>query len=178
MEGSAVRIRSNLLTSALIQSCKQNIRAVAAGIGMFSFTEQWNQTDPLGVNSVSSLFFQNIISIQTKLGTPYLLSNDAISSLIQILRHLYSENGHTVPYHVENHNVAVGELLVLITDVDQLPKGHIVHLAMYGETSLKARPIIAVIFCDNAEKFWFVNHGGTDVCDIQLHSIIVLGLNI
>lgn len=63
-------------------------------------------------------------------------------------------------------------------DIDQLRKAHRVHLARYGCISLKARPITASIVCDHAQKFWHGIKSKEDVRDIQLHSIIVIGLNL
>lgn len=59
-----------------------------------------------------------------------------------------------------------------------LRRAHRVHLSRYGAVALRARPIKAAQVCSHAEKFWFGSLAGVDARDIQLHAILVLGLNL
>lgn len=68
--------------------------------------------------------------------------------------------------------------LVNNSDVDQVRRAHRVHLARYVAISLKARPIKNVIVCDHAELYWYGEILHPDARDIQLHAILVFGLNL
>lgn len=63
-------------------------------------------------------------------------------------------------------------------DLDQLRQTRPVHLERYEYISLKSRPITVSILCDHAEMFWFGRKESPYISDVQLHSILVLGLNL
>ncbi len=44
--------------------------------------------------------------------------------------------------------------------------------------SIKARPITTAIVCSHAEMFWFGGEKPANLSDIELHSILVLGMHL
>lgn len=101
-----------------------------------------------------------------------------MNALIKGLRHVYSENGHHQAWNVDKNGVGSGNPLVNNPDIDQLRKAQRVHLSRYGAIRLKSHPITSSIVCEHAKHFWFGSSSKPDVRDIQLHSILVLGLNL
>lgn len=173
-----LRDRVELLTSALSEASKQNIRSSKKILENYAHAKQ--HEDPIKVCSTSSNFILSLLADYCKFGTKESLGIDAMNALIQGLRHVYSENGHTQAWSISTDGIATGNPLINNPDVDSLRKAHRVHLARYGSVPLKARPITVGIVCDHAEKFWFGSNYGKmiDIRDIQLHAIFLLGLNL
>ena len=79
-----------------------------------------------------------------------------MGAIIQVLRIIYAEQGHTDNWSVDYAaNLAHGNPLNGNPDISSLRRAHRVHLARSGNVALKARPVTAAIICDHAERFWF-----------------------
>ena len=106
------------------------------------------------------------------------MKNDSMGALIQGLRHAYSEKGHSRTWYVDDANgVARGNPLIGNPELDALRRAHRVHLAHFGTSTLRAKPITANHVCDMAERFWYGRGKPVLVEDVLLHAILVTGLN-
>ena len=101
----------------------------------------------------------NLIAEYCNFGKPDSLKNDAMGCLVQGLRIVYEEHGHTTTRSVVEGRV-YGNTLIRNTDTSKLRQTHRVHLSKLGVISLKARPRTAEIVCDllTVTKFVAFNH--------------------
>ncbi len=72
----------------------------------------------------------------------------------------------------------MGILLTNNLDITLLRRAHRVILAKHGGMGIKARPITVAIVCSHAEMFWFGGEKPANLCDIELHCILVLGMHL
>lgn len=173
----ALKGRHELLASASSASTASNVKR--ARKLLTSYANLHGALEPVHVTKDSSILILNLLAEYCKFGTEQSLRNDAMGALIQRLRILYHENGHYQSWSVDdNTSQAKGNPLVSNPDVSSLRRAHRVHLSRYGTISLKARPVTATQICEHAEKFWFGCGSNVDARDIQLHAILVLGLNL
>lgn len=176
MASSSFRSRNDLLNSAYNESTKRNIGLARKLIS--SYTTETNQPDPNSVTINSSIFVLNLIAKHCKFGTAESLARNTMDGIVQGLRFVYDEFGHTSNWTVLPTGIANGNPLKNNPDLDALRRAHRVHLARFGAVTLRAQPITPGIIVDHAEKYWFALDRVPDVCDVQLHAIMVVGLNL
>lgn len=127
----------------------------------------------------SSKFVLNLLADYCKFGTAQSLKNDSMGALVQGLRHVYCEHGHTRTWNVdESRGIANGNPLIGNPELEALRRAHRVHLAHYGVMTLRARPITSEHVCDIAERFWYGRGSPVLIEDVLLHAILVVGLNL
>ncbi len=73
---------------------------------------------------------------------------------------------------------ASGNPLTNNHDITLLRRAHRVILAKLGDMSVKASPTIVAIVCSHVEMFWFRGEKPANLCDIELHSILVLWVHL
>ncbi len=70
---------------------------------------------------------------------------------------------------------------ILLQTTTTILRCYDVHTSDTGEDvdmSIKARPITVAIVCSHAEMFWFGEEKPAHLCDIELHSVLVLGMHL
>lgn len=93
--------------------------------------------------------------------------------LVQGLRIVYEEHGHTTSWSVVEGR-AYDNPLIGNSDITKLRQAHRVHLSRVGVISVKAQPLTVETVCDHAAKYW---QRGNDE-DVLLHAIFLVGLNL
>jgi len=145
------------------------------------FSKLHNASDPREVSSSSSVLVVNLLAQYCKFGTSEALTVNSMLAMIQGLRHVYNEHGHTLNYTCSGSN-ASGNPLNGNPDITNLLKCHKVYLAKYGRTELRARPMTAAIITMHARLYWYdgevSRYRGLDVRDVLIHAAIVVGMNI
>ena len=163
--------REDLIMSANSNSTKANV--ARARTVLSKFAAKHRASDPKDVTPNSSLLVMNAIAFYCNFGNLDALKNDAMGSLIQGLRIVYEEHGHTTAWSVCDGR-AYGNPLIENRDITRLRRAHRINLAKHGVQTVRARPLTAAIVCDHAEKYWFKNNDE----DVLLHAIFVLGLHL
>jgi len=171
-----LRDRHEFLTSANSKSTQANVNL--ARKVLLKYAAKKGAPDPNVVTKDSSIFVLNLLADYCRFGRSDSLKNDSMSAIVQGLRLVYSEHGHYQTWSVDDNGNARGNPLVGNPDLDSLRRAHRVHLARYGVVTLKARPITVEHVCDMAERFWYGRDGETAICDVELHAVLVLGLNL
>lgn len=163
--------RADLILSANSKSTKANVKRARTILAKFA--SQHSAPDPNEVTPNSSVLVMNVIAYYCNFGNGDALKNDAMGSLIQGLRIVYEEHGHTTAWTLCEGR-AYGNPLIENRDITKLRRAHRVNLAKHGVLTVRARPRTAAIVCDHAAKYWFKNNDE----DVLLHAIFVLGLHL
>lgn len=85
--------RNELLSSAVSKSTQANIKRAKKVLDEYS--RQHGTSDPEQVSVDSSLFVMNLLAKYCKFGAKDSLRDDSMGALVQGLRYVYEENGHT-----------------------------------------------------------------------------------
>ena len=163
--------RESLIACSFSKSTLENKERARKALEIFA--SMHGIPDPVRVTKESSNRIMNLIAQYCKLGTRDTLKNDAMGALIQGLRHVYEEHGHTTPWCIVEGR-ASGNPLTGNRDIDRLRRAHRIHLASLGMLSVQALPMTVSIVCDLARKYWLKDNDES----ILLHAIPVTGLNL
>ncbi len=152
---------------------------------LLAYAVKHSAPDPFQVNSNSSTLILNLLTEYCKMNSPDLTSvlrNNSMGCMIQGLRLVYEEYGHLEAWRNDNRDgSAQGNPLTMNPEIAALRRAHRVILAQRGIQTLRANPITPTHICDHAEYYWYgglhLNGDEPDARDVQLHAIMVLGLN-
>lgn len=99
--------------------------------------------------------------------------------MVQGLRISYKEHGYIQLWRVnQSSGEASGNPSTNNHDITLLRRVHRVILAKHGDRSIKSLPVTVAIVCSHAENFSFGGRNPANLRDIELHSILVLGMHL
>ena len=134
--------------------------------------------DPHRVTPESSKRILNLLAEYRKFGTGYALKKNRMGALVQGLRQVPCEHGHTKTWQVDESackasgNPPIGKL-----DLQALRKAYRVHLAHLGFATIRSRSNTAANISDLAETFWY-GRGNVTAAPVLIHTILVVGLSL